>query len=131
MNTYITYGFAIILAALGASLSYHEFLGQSDWFGRSGSLIVVLGILYTIFEYYEHQYDHKILRTRSPNAYSNIKYEHKHLDEKKVKIWKKTTEEQEDDVKNEVQKTTMKHEGVLLITGTLIWGFGDLPFKLL
>ena len=129
MNTYITYGLAVIFASLGAILSDMAFLNDTQWFARSGSVIVVVGILYTILEYYEHQGEHKTLKSHAPNAYADIKYEHKHLEEKKMKIWKKSTEELEDNFKNGLEKTTMKHEGILLITGTLIWGFGDLPFK--
>jgi len=131
MNTYITYCVAVLIACLGAALSYVEFLNDSEWLSRSGSVIVVLGILYTILEYYENQDDHKTLRRQAPNLYADIKYEHKHLEEKKVKIWKKNAEELEDDFKNGLEKTTMKHEGILLMTGTFIWGFGDLPFKLI
>ena len=131
MNTYLTYGFAVLFACLGAVLSYVEFLNESDWFARSGSVIVVIGILYTVLEYYEHQDDHKTFKRQAPNLYADIKYEHKHLEEKKVKIWKKNVEESEDDFKNTLEKTTMKHEGILLIAGTLLWGFGDLPFKLI
>jgi hypothetical protein len=128
MNTYITYGVAVFIACLGATLSHMEFLDDTDWFARSGSVIVVIGILYTILEFYEHQYDHKTIRRQAPNQYADLKYEHKHLDEKKIKIWKKNAEEFEDDIKNSIEKTTMKHEGVLLMTGTLLWGFGDLFF---
>ncbi|WOD07809.1 hypothetical protein [Marinomonas sp. GJ51-6] len=131
MNTYITYGAAIFVACLGAVLSYVEFLDDALWLARSGSVIVVLGILYTILEFYAHQDDHKVLKREAPNAYANLKYEHKRLDEKKVKIWKKKAEALEDDLKTGLEKRTMKHEGILLMTGTLIWGFGDLPFRFL
>ena len=129
MNTYITYCVAVLIACLGATLSYIEFLDDIDWLARSGSLIVIVGILYTILEFYEHQYDHKTLKRQAPNLYADIKHEYKHLDEKKVKIWKKNAEELEDNFKNSVEKTTMKHEGIFLMTGTFIWGFGDLLFK--
>ncbi|MEP0071767.1 MAG: hypothetical protein ABJE79_03620 [Marinomonas sp.] len=131
MNTYITYCVAVLIACLGATLSYVEFLDDIDWFARSGSLIVILGILYTILEFYAHQDDHKVLKREAPNAYANLKYEHKCLDEKKVKIWKKKAEALEDDLKTGLEKRTMKHEGILLMTGTFIWGFGDLPFALM
>lgn len=131
MNLYVTYGVAFLLLCLGTGLSCIEFLNEISWLARSGSMIVVLGILYTIFEYYDHQDDHKAVKHHAPNLYADIKHEHKHLDDKKVKIWKKNSEKLEDDFKNEIEKTTMKHEGVLLIAGTLIWGFGDLPFTLL
>jgi hypothetical protein len=123
MNTYITYCAAVLIACLGAVLSYVEFLDDIDWFARSGSLIVIVGILYTILEFYEHQYDHKTLKRQAPNLFADIKHEHKHLDEKKVKIWKENAEELEDDFKNSIEKTTMKHEGIFLMTGTFIWGF--------
>ncbi|MFT2097638.1 hypothetical protein ACMUMQ_04700 [Marinomonas sp. 2405UD66-6] len=129
MNTYITYCVAVLIACLGATLSYVEFLDDIDWFARSGSLIVIVGILYTILEFYAHQDDHKVLKREAPNAYANLKYEHKRLDEKKVKIWKQKAEALEDDLKTGLEKRTMKHEGILLMTGTLIWGFGDLPFR--
>ncbi|MEP3349298.1 MAG: hypothetical protein ABJN96_04985 [Marinomonas sp.] len=131
MNTYITYCVAVLIACLGATLSYVEFLDDIDWFARSGSLIVIVGILYTILEFYAHQDDHKVLKREAPNAYANLKYEHKRLDEKKVKIWKQKAEALEDDLKTGLEKRTMKHEGILLMTGTLIWGFGDLPFRFL
>lgn len=131
MNTYITYCVAVLIACLGATLSYVEFLDDIDWFARSGSLIVILGILYTILEFYAHQDDHKVLKREAPNAYADLKYEHKRLDEKKVKIWKQKAEALEDDLKTGLEKRTMKHEGILLMTGTLIWGFGDLPFALM
>ncbi len=131
MNTYITYGAAIFVACLGAVLSYVEFLEDALWLARSGSVIVVLGILYTILEFYAHQDDHKTFKSEAPNAYADLKYEHKRLDEKQVNLWKKKTEALEDDLKTGLEKRTMKHEGILLMTGTLIWGFGDLPFRFL
>ncbi|ETX11941.1 hypothetical protein MUS1_08180 [Marinomonas ushuaiensis DSM 15871] len=131
MNIFITYGSAVILVLLGTFLSYIEFLNDTDWLARCGSMIVVMGILYTILEFYEHQYDHITLKRQAPNLYADIKHEHKHLEEKKVKIWKKNAEELEDEIKNGLEKKTMKHEGILLMTGTFIWGFGDLPFKLI
>lgn len=129
MNTYITYCVAVLIACLGATLSYIEFLDDIDWFARSGSLIVIVGILYTILEFYAHQDDHKVLKREAPNAYANLKYEHKRLDEKKVKIWKQKAEALEDDLKTGLEKKNHETRRYFVDDRNLDLGFWGFAFS--
>ena len=103
------YTAALITLLLGALLSME--LGDWNWFARSGSLVVVYGILLTsqqIIEHMQHlgkQQRRDMMVNRDWGADARHHFLH-------------------DD--HEQRWLSEKNGLTMLISGTLVWGFGDL-----
>jgi hypothetical protein len=88
-----------------------------QWFSRSGSLIVVLGIYLTSNQIIENSHR---LRQRYRGAHKEGNFKRDWAGEKQQKILRHAREHEE-------ETWVMGQCGFnVLIAGTLIWGFGDL-----
>ena len=122
---------ALTVIALGFYLSIIRFMGE-EWVTRSGCLVVILGIWSSLGGIIQERVLLGRLRLRRRIAISQAK---RNLRRKKV------NQEQMDTEIEEIEKTFEQHtatlreklrlsvgilEVSLLITGTFLWGFGDL-----
>lgn len=124
---------SIVIASVGFGLS---FCYGGTHFSRSGALIVVVGIIYGLQEL--------------PSRLANIDlWARNQAEEAKPEVIRSLKEQGADDdtaesVYKETVRATLKEintlakskrkklvliESVILISGTLIWGFGDIPFS--
>ena len=103
------YSAALVTLFIGALLSID--LGDWNWFARSGSLVVVYGILLTSHQIIEHmQHLGKQQRRDSMvNRDWGSDARHHFLHDDDEQRWR-----------------SEKNGLYMLITGTLVWGFGDL-----
>lgn len=100
--------------AFGVILSVLE--GNWQWFSRSGSLVVVIGILLTSTQIIEELQQMRLRRWRS---------EH-HSDSWSTHDWAEETRAHSN-LRGSEDDPLGRGQGLfLLILGTLIWGFGDL-----
>ncbi|MCP4129265.1 MAG: hypothetical protein GY753_19730 [Gammaproteobacteria bacterium] len=116
-NTLKAYFAACIILVSGCLVS----LSQDDWswFSRCGSLVVVIGIILTSSQILEHI---RMLRVRQMNTYGDF-----------TRDWAQQERQQtlQDSRFHEELTWTNERSGLLmLICGTLIWGFGDLIERL-
>ncbi len=112
-NTLKAYAIASIILASGCMTSISQ--GDWTWFSRCGSLVVVIGIILTSSQILEHI---RMLKLRQMNIYGDF-----------TRDWAKEERQQtlQDSRFHEEITWTNERSGLLmLITGTLIWGFGDL-----
>ncbi len=112
-NTLKAYFFANIILVAGclASISH----GDWSWFSRCGSLVVVIGIVLTSSQILEHI---RMLKLRQMNTRGDF-----------TRDWAQEERQQtlQDSRFNEEITWTNERSGLLmLISGTLVWGFGDL-----
>lgn len=111
MNLRQAYGFSLICLLLGLllSLTFNDW----HWFGRSGSLVVVAGILLTSTEIVAHLHNLR-LRKRFGDGWS----QHDWAPEAETHSRLRGNHEDSGQLNS--------HGFYLLIAGTLIWGYGDL-----
>ncbi|QKQ27902.1 hypothetical protein [Candidatus Reidiella endopervernicosa] len=102
-----TAAFATLL--IGAVISIR--LGDWSWFSRSGSLVVVNGIILTSHQIIEHM--HALTR----NHQHGMQVRHDWASEEKHNLINGD---------NEKRWRIEKYGLYMLIIGTLVWGFGDL-----
>jgi hypothetical protein len=131
MNIKFTYILTFLIIILGISLSYFKFFNDYLWLARSGALIVVVGILFAIAEYHNREYQSNMFKFYTSTLKTKILHDNKNIDQDEFNSWVKNTKAEEDKLKSELEKDTLKHEAILLVLGTLIWGFGDVLIKLL
>ena len=107
LNAYTT---ALLTLLLGIILS----IKQNDWgwFARSGSLVVINGIILTSHQIFEHM--------RSLNQ------SQKEPGSKFDRDWAKADKQRLIHKYSQDIWTNEKYGLYMLITGTLVWGFGDL-----
>lgn len=111
MRLYPAYAFSIISLLAGAGLS--GLYADWNWFSRSGALIVVAGILLTSSQVIEQL---QVMRER--RRYGEGWSQHD---------WAKETDAHSPTRHTgEDTRHTHRHGLYLLVSGTLIWGFGDL-----
>lgn len=106
---------AFAAAALGGGLVMSTATGEWEWFARSGSAVVAIGILLTSSQIRQHMRRLRALRgqlmAQSQRDWAS--------DEDKRALLRAAS----------VQESIWEGEGhglYMLIVGTLIWGFGDL-----
>ncbi|MEN8170398.1 MAG: hypothetical protein ABFS08_09270 [Pseudomonadota bacterium] len=104
------YTAAFITLLVGVVLSFE--LGDWSWLSRSGSLVVVNGIILTSHQIIEHM--QRLGRQQRSDSMVNRDWA---SDDKHHFI--------HDD--HEVLWRSEKYGLYMLIIGTLVWGFGDLP----
>jgi len=117
-NTLKAYATACIILASGclASISH----GDWSWFSRCGSLVVVIGIILTSSQVLEHI---RMLKMRQMNTHGDF-----------TRDWAKEERQQtlnDSRFHEEITWTNERSGLLMLITGTLIWGFGDLIERLI
>lgn len=103
------YSLAFCTLATGIGLSVH--LSDWDWFSRSGSLVVINGIILTSHQIIEHMKQLGSLSQRD----AACSRDWAHADRRHFV--------HDDD---QSRWASEKHGLTMLITGTLVWGFGDL-----
>ncbi|MFA0299368.1 hypothetical protein AB4506_25065, partial [Vibrio sp. 10N.222.46.A3] len=131
MNIKFTYGLTFFIIISGILLSFFKAFDDYLWLARSGALVVVVGILYAMAEFYNREYQLRLLQFHTSNLKEITLLESEELDSSRVDEWVENTKVVENKLQSELEKITLKHEAFLLITGTLVWGFGDLPFSFL
>ncbi len=112
-NTLKAYFIASLILAAGALTS----IGQGDWswFSRCGSLVVVIGIILTSSQILEHI---RMLKVRQINTHGDFNRD-----------WAQQERQQTLQNSRFHEELTWANERsglLMLISGTLIWGFGDL-----
>lgn len=105
--------YTIIFISLYISYTLQDW----QWFSRTGSLIVVLGIYLTSIQIIENSHR---LRLRDRKTRNSGNFQRDWANDKQEQIFSH-------DPAHETETWVMGKCGFnLLITGTLIWGFGDL-----
>ena len=118
VNTLKAYATACVILASGCMVS----ISQRDWswFSRCGSLVVVIGIILTSSQILEHI---RMLKIRQMNTHGDF-----------TRDWAKEERQQtlnDSRFHEEITWTNERSGLLMLITGTLIWGFGDLIERLI
>jgi hypothetical protein len=113
---------AIALSVLATAVSFVVSLqtGDWNWFARSGSLVVVIGIFLTSSQIIENS---RNLRARRARRARN--FDHDYAEELKQQSLSRSRSLDEDLWENGLRGL------YLLVIGTLIWGYGDLIGTLL
>lgn len=107
--TFNTYLLAILTLLAGVGLSLQT--GHWDWFSRSGSLLVIYGILLTSQQILDHIQQLKSLQ-RSVAA--------------SQRDWAHGDKSHLVNTHHEIQWRDEAYGLYMLVAGTFIWGFGDL-----
>tara|TARA_R110002110_G_C13399679_1_gene712669 strand:+ start:685 stop:1119 length:435 start_codon:yes stop_codon:yes gene_type:complete len=117
LGVYLTIGIAIILslAALLIGFLSRVWLGNGTGFARSGSVVVVIGICFAYFNV-----DQWVQTWVENIAQRSARFR---LLRSKLKDW---LEHQIVFSEKEIPNTVKRTEIILIILGTLVWGFGDL-----
>ncbi len=126
-NTKKAYAFALLTFAAGAWISAAS--GDWTWFSRSGSLVVVIGIILTSHEIFEHS---RRLRRNRANVDAWYRSKHKPHTNRLSQFSRDWATES--DMQAVIKARTQEediweiegHGLYILIGGTLAWGFGDL-----
>lgn len=104
----------LIVSTVAVSLYYSISTNDFTWFGRSGSLATIFGLLLTL--------KHHILSTsRDIESVVNEKFHYA--------VWAPSEEspEYQEDIKSAKKILRDEYIGVFVtIAGTIIWGYGDL-----
>lgn len=112
----------------GYHLAIENFLDQ-DWLSRAGCFIVVLGIWSGLGGLIERKLQHRRLRMKKYLAMRRLRRafraDKEQLDKEAQKLHQQYTERFEA-LKDDLGISVGFVEASLLITGTLLWGFGDL-----
>lgn len=124
---------AILLAALGVYLSIIEYAGL-EWLTRSGCLIAVLGVWSGLGGIIQERlligrlnFQHRITLARAKRKLRRLKVSNENI-ESEIQSIEDDFEEKTEKILQAVRLQLGILEVSLLITGTLLWGFGDLFF---
>lgn len=127
LGNYIYWLMAILIFVLGIYLSQIVWL-NTEWFSRSGCLVVVLGVWSSIGVVV-----HEKLISRRANWIRNKELRQltaKHLDDNEIALSIDRINSAHDQRLSLAMQDLRLSVGVLemslLISGTLVWGFGDL-----
>jgi uncharacterized membrane protein YcjF (UPF0283 family) len=121
---------SLTLISMGYYLSKTQFLGL-EWLSRSGCLIVIIGVWSSIGAIIAERVlisklniQHRLVLSRAKMKLRKINVPTEYIDKEIA-----TIEDKIDVVKDNVRYQLGILEVSLLITGTFIWGFGDLLFQ--
>jgi hypothetical protein len=124
---------AILIAVLGVYLSIIEYAGL-EWLSRSGCLIAVLGVWSGLGGIIQERlligrlnFHHRITLARAKRNLRRLKVSSENM-ESKIQTIEDDFEEKTEKILQAVRLQLGILEVSLLITGTLLWGFGDLFF---
>jgi len=134
-HPFINWLLAILIAALGVYLSIIQFAGL-EWLSRSGCLIAVLGVWSGLGGIIQERlligrlnFHHRISLARAKRNLRKLKVSNENI-ESEIQTLEDDFEEKSDKILQAVRLQLGILEVSLLITGTLLWGFGDLFFIL-
>jgi hypothetical protein len=130
------YALAFILAAAGFTLDYLQLTVIEGWFARGGALISICSILFLSFTIKKLSVLETAIQEYSDLLKDSIIFNHNSSHSAmELKMSPDVFSRQMDDaVQKSIKRTSaddVTHELRLLILGTFIWGFGDIPFTLL
>jgi hypothetical protein len=125
---------SLTLIIMGYYLSKTQFLGL-EWLSRSGCLIVIIGVWSSIGAIIAERVlisklniQHRLVLSRAKMKLRKINVPTEYID-KEIATIEDDFDDKIDVVKDNVRYQLGILEVSLLITGTFIWGFGDLLFK--
>lgn len=125
---------SLTLISMGYYLSKTQFLGL-EWLSRSGCLIVIIGVWSSIGAIISESVlisklniQHRLVLSRAKMKLRKINVPTEYID-KEIATIEDDFDDKIDVVKDNVRYQLGILEVSLLITGTFIWGFGDLLFK--
>ncbi|MBA6352740.1 hypothetical protein H4J56_18460 [Colwellia sp. BRX8-4] len=125
---------SITLISMGYYLSKTQFLGL-EWLSRSGCLIVIIGVWSSIGAIIAERVlisklniQHRLVLSRAKMKLRKINVPTEYID-KEIATIEDDFDDKIDVVKDNVRYQLGILEVSLLITGTFIWGFGDLLFQ--
>jgi hypothetical protein len=124
-------GISYVLAGTSFALGFAASVADSDWswFSRSGSLVVVIGIVLTSTQIIEHD---RRLRQRRLSWEAQMRKDMRRRATQQMpsaRDWAKEPDLHQMRWSREDDEHLWKreHDGLyMLIVGTLVWGFGDL-----
>ena len=126
---------SVALIAIGYYLSEIRFL-ELEWLTRSGCLIVLLGVWSSIGAIIAERVlisklniQHRIVLSRSKIKLRKMKAPQDYID-KEIDTIEDDFDDRVEVIKDNVRYQLGILEVSLLMTGTFIWGFGDLLFKI-
>jgi cell division protein FtsB len=126
---------SVALIAIGYYLSEIRFL-ELEWLTRSGCLIVLLGVWSSIGAIIAERIlisklniQHRIVLSRSKIKLRKMKAPQDYID-KEIDTIEDDFDDRIEVIKDNVRYQLGILEVSLLMTGTFIWGFGDLLFKI-
>ena len=129
----ISWFIALLIIGLGIYLSHIQFL-DSEWLSRAGCLVVMLGIWLSLGGIFQHRFlSHRNKRARR-NALVRTKAELAEKDfkpeeiEKEIAMLEESFKKQYEMAAEKLKISFGYLEVSLLLTGTFLWGFGDLFF---
>ena len=129
----ISWLLAILLVVLGVYLSIIEYAGL-EWLTRSGCLIAVLGVWSGLGGIIQERvligrlnFQHRITLARAKRKLRRLKVSSENM-ESEIQSIEDDFEEKTEKILQAVRLQLGILEVSLLITGTLLWGFGDLFF---
>ena len=127
---------AITLLVLGGYLSYVRFLDH-EWISRAGCLIVVLGIWCSLGGLIQERVLLGRLKRRRRNAVARTrtalqrKYFSPEDIDQEISMMEDAFDKQAHELSQKLKVSMGVMEVSVLITGTLLWGFGDIAAALL
>ncbi|MFT6919415.1 MAG: hypothetical protein ACJA2G_002051 [Cognaticolwellia sp.] len=134
-HPFISWLLAILIAMLGVYLSIIQFAGL-EWLSRSGCLIVVLGVWSGLGGIIQERlllsrlnFHHRIVLARAKRKLHKLKVSGENI-ASEIQSIEDDFEEKTEKILQAVRLQLGILEVSLLITGTLLWGFGDLFFIL-
>jgi hypothetical protein len=126
---------SLTLISMGYYFSKIQFL-EIEWLSRSGCLIVLLGVWSSIGAIIAERVlisklniQHRVVLSRAKMKLRKINAPAEYID-KEIKTIEDNFDDKIDVVKDNVRYQLGILEVSLLMTGTFIWGFGDLLFKI-
>ena len=125
---------SLTLISMGYYLSKTQFLGL-EWLSRSGCLIVIIGVWSSIGAIIAERVlisklniQHRLVLSRAKMKLRKVNVPTEYID-KEIATIEDDFDDKIDVVKDNVRYQLGILEVSLLITGTFIWGFGDLLFQ--
>jgi hypothetical protein len=125
---------SLTLISMGYYLSKTQFL-ELEWLSRRGCLIVIIGVWSSIGAIISERVlisklniQHRLVLSRAKMKLRKINVPTEYID-KEIATIEDDFDDKIDVVKDNVRYQLGILEVSLLITGTFIWGFGDLLFK--
>lgn len=113
----------LLVAVFFAALSVHcdlQSMEATSWFGRSGSLIVLLSLIVE-FRLSPFVYDDVHEATKNNTRKSGVKISNNPIVEANIQAWRTVKPKPP---KARKALTVCSH--IMVILGTIIWGYGDL-----
>lgn len=127
----VTWLLSFILVGLGYYLSDIQFLGL-EWLTRSGCLIVLLGVWLSIGSIIEERLllsklnvQQRIILSRTRMKLRKINAPQEYID-KEINAMDEEFDDKIEEIRDNVRYQLGVLEVSLLMTGTFLWGFGDL-----